>query len=171
MLTIMLTFGGSYLIRVLCDSFIIDYNRLDCYQGMMVDQFIAVPFDLVPIMLIVCLHRRNLMTNSGQGGGATKKLAKYVDEEDVLMVPMGGSDTSSSNTNSHLTTSQQQNEIFDRNGAKKIHSASLISLQKLTQSNDDDNEDGRHLTIAQSANMVARSSTMNHRSSSANAVC
>ena len=95
----MLTFGASYLIRVLCDSFVINFDGEDCFKTMMTDQFLGVPYDLFPIMLIVCLHRRNLMTNAA--GQTRAKQVKYADEEDMLMIPMA-SDTSS--TNSRLTT-------------------------------------------------------------------
>ena len=126
---IMLTFGASYMIRVLCDSFIIDFNGTNCYKTMMTDQFLGVPYDLFPIMLIVCLHRRNLIKNTD--GQTRAKQVKYADEEDMLMIPMA-SDTSS--TNSRLTA---QNDLFDQNSQRMQNfAASLISLQKLTASND-----------------------------------
>ena len=94
----MLTFGGSYLFRVLCDSFIINVDQHNCFKTMMTDQFLGVPYDLLPIMLIVCLHRRNLIKNVD--GQPRAKQFKYADEEDMLMP--AASDTSSSN--SRVTT-------------------------------------------------------------------
>ena len=101
----MLTFSMSYLVRVLCDTFVINYNAMSCFKSIMIDQFMGVPYDLVPILLIICLHRRNLNSNqrnsamNGLNSRYSKKLM-YTDEDDALMRQL-----SESSSSSQITTS------------------------------------------------------------------
>ena len=62
LVTIVLIFGLSFLIRVLNDFYVIDVSYADSnYRSMTYDELLGIPFDILPIMLIFCLHRKNLM--------------------------------------------------------------------------------------------------------------
>ena len=37
LVVIMLTFSMSYLVRVLCDTFVINYNAMACFKSIMID--------------------------------------------------------------------------------------------------------------------------------------
>ena len=90
---IMLVFGLSYFLRILMDFFIIDYNDLPCFRAMILDQVMGIPYDLLPIMLIVCLHRKNLMAGGTNNNKKDKRM--YADEDDALIRQMSDGSTSS----------------------------------------------------------------------------
>ena len=58
---VLVVFGFSYLIRILNDFFLVlPFGDESYYSVMMYDQFIGIPFDWIPFMLILWLHRKNL---------------------------------------------------------------------------------------------------------------
>ena len=60
LVTIVLIFSLSFPFRVLNDFEVIyPYNSTTSYQSMLYDLFLGIPYDLLPIMLILFLHRRN----------------------------------------------------------------------------------------------------------------
>jgi len=64
LVTIVLIFNLSYPFRVLNDYQVIYISEsAPVYQQMMYDLFLGIPYDLIPILLILCLHRRNLGTH------------------------------------------------------------------------------------------------------------
>ena len=61
LVTVLVVFGFSFLIRILNDLFFVPpVIEESTYNQMMYDLFIGIPFDLIPIMLILYLHRKNL---------------------------------------------------------------------------------------------------------------
>lgn len=59
LIVILTVFSLSYLLRVLNDAWP-DKGNKDTFRSYMILQFSGIPFDIVPISLILVLHRKNL---------------------------------------------------------------------------------------------------------------
>ena len=65
----MVVFGSSFLTRITYDFlWQPSFTRKSKYNEMMYDLFMAIPFDLIPIMLILCFHTKNLMAYKREFG-------------------------------------------------------------------------------------------------------
>ena len=61
LVTILLIFSSSYLLRVLNDFYVIGPSAdASYYTLLMYTLLLSIPYDLLPLLLILCLHRRNL---------------------------------------------------------------------------------------------------------------
>ncbi len=82
LVTILLIFSSSYLLRVLNDFYVIGPTPdASMYHLMMYTVMLAVPYDLIPLLLVLCLHRRNLKAYKKSGAGEDGFEQEFDDED------------------------------------------------------------------------------------------
>ena len=58
--TILIIFSISYLLRVVYDLCAVMPYRLDFFPQFMINLLATIPFDLLPLLVVIIFHRRNL---------------------------------------------------------------------------------------------------------------
>ena len=68
LVTILLIFSFSYLLRVLNDFYVIGPPEdAPLFNVMLYTALLGLPYDLIPLLLVLCLHRRNLRAYKKSG--------------------------------------------------------------------------------------------------------
>ena len=58
--TILIIFSISYLLRVVYDLCAVMPYRLEFFPQLMINLLATIPFDLLPLLVVIIFHRRNL---------------------------------------------------------------------------------------------------------------